>query len=331
MNDLQNISWQQIVAKYHPHRGRSIWQLVNTLTPYAGLWCLMAWSIHVSYGLTLALSVIAAGFLVRIFIIFHDCGHGSFFKSKKVNSFWGYMTGVLTFTPSAFWRHEHAIHHSHSGDLDKRGVGEVWTMTVQEYINAPRWTKIKYRLARNPFCLFIISPAILFLIIHRLPWGKFGSQGSKSVHLTNIGILIMAVAMSSLIGLKTYLLIQLPVLIIAASAGVWLFYVQHQFEGAYWDRDEKWDYVAAALKGSSFYRLPKVLQWFTGSIGFHHIHHLSPRIPNYYLEKCYQENSLFQQIQPITLLASFKSLKFRLWDEEHHQLVGFDYLKNSKV
>ena len=328
MNTPKNKSWQQIVAQYqHPDIRRSLWQLVNTLIPYAVLWYLMIRSLEVSYWLVLGLSILTAGFLVRIFIIFHDCSHGSFFRSKKVNNFWGYITGVLTFTPYAFWRHEHAIHHSHSSDLDHRGGGEVWTMTIEEYIQASRWTKIKYRLVRNPFCLFIIGPIILFFIVHRLPKKKFGPQGCKSVHATNLGILLMIAAMSFLIGLKAYLLIQLPVLMIAASAGVWLFYVQHQFEGVYWDRDENWDYVAAALKGSSFYKLPKVLQWFTGSIGFHHIHHLSPRIPNYYLEKCYKENPLFQQVQPITLIKSLKSLKFRLWDEAHHQLVGFDQLK----
>lgn len=325
-------NWQRIVAKYqNPQRARSIGQLLNTLIPYALLWYAMVKSLSISFWLMLPLAVIAAGLLVRIFIIFHDCGHGSFLKSQKANNFWGFITGILTFTPYQFWRHEHAVHHSHAGDLDHRGAGEVWTMTVKEYLKASRWTRLKYRLARNPFCLFIIGPPILFLIVHRIPATKSEAKGRRSVHLTNLGILFMVTALSLCLGFKTYLMIQLPVLMLAASAGVWLFYVQHQFEGVYWERHGKWDYVTEALKGSSFLKLPKVLQWFTGNIGFHHIHHLSPRIPNYFLEKCYKENPMFQKIKPITLLASFKSLTFRLWDEQHNRLVGFDYLKKLKL
>lgn len=323
-------NWRTIVAKYQtPQNSKSITQLLNTLLPYVLLWFVMAKLLTISFWLILPLLPIAAGLMVRGFIIFHDCGHGSFFKSQKANHFWGYLTGVLTFTPYQYWRHEHAVHHSHAGDLDHRGVGEVWTMTVNEYLSAPRWTRLRYRLTRNPICLFFIGPAILFLIVHRLP-RRAKDKNRLSVHLNNLGILIMAILISSLIGVKAYLLIQLPIIILAASAGVWLFYVQHQFEGVYWERNENWDYVTEALKGSSFYKLPKVLQWFTGNIGFHHIHHLSPRIPNYFLEKCYKENPLFQKIKPITLLTSLKSLQYRLWDEEHNRLVSFGYLKAFK-
>lgn len=327
-----NSSWQEIVAKYQtPKVSRSIWQLVNTLVPYGFLWYLMYLSLHVSYWLTLALAVVAGGFLVRIFIIFHDCGHGSFFKSLKANQFWGAVTGILTMTPYDYWRYEHAQHHAEAGNLDKRGFGDVWTLTVKEYLRSSRWTRIRYRFARNPLCLFIIGPSILFLIVHRIPGGKAGRRGRRSTHLTNLGVFMIALLISSAIGWKAYLLIQLPVVMIAASAGVWLFYVQHQFEGVYWERQKDWDYVTEALKGSSFYKLPKVLQWFTGSIGFHHIHHLSPRIPNYYLEKCYKENPLFQQIKPITFLTSLKSMTYRLWDEQNHRLVGFGYLRQLKI
>jgi omega-6 fatty acid desaturase (delta-12 desaturase) len=326
-------TWQKAVAQYsHPQRSRSIGQLLNTLIPYALLWVLMVKCLAVSYGLVLLLSVLAAGLMVRIFIIFHDCGHGAFFKSQKANNFWGYLTGVLTFTPYHYWRHSHAVHHSHAGDLDERGWGDVWTMTVDEYLKASRWVRLKYRLARNPICLFIIGPAILFLIVHRLPGKReAGKRGIQSVHATNLGILGLTVIMSRLIGLKAFLLIQLPALVMSASAGVWLFYVQHQFEGVYWERHAKWDYVTTALKGSSFLKLPRVLQWFTGSIGFHHIHHLCPRIPNYFLEHCYKAHPMFQSIKPITLITSFKALSFRLWDEQKHRLVGFDYLKQLKL
>ncbi len=326
-------TWQKVVAKYSsPQRSRSIGQLLNTLIPYALLWVVMVKCLAVSFWLMLPFSVLAAGFMVRIFIIFHDCGHGAFFKSQKANNFWGYVTGILTLTPYHHWTHSHAIHHSHAGDLDERGWGDVWTMTVEEYLKASRWVRIKYRLARNPFCLFIIGPTILFLIVHRVPGKKEeGERGRKSVHVTNLGILGLFVLMSSLIGLKAFLLIQLPIVVIMSTAGVWLFYVQHQFEGVYWERHTQWDYLTQALKGSSFLKLPKVLQWFTGNIGFHHIHHLCPRIPNYFLERCHEENPMFQQIKPITFLKSFKALAFRLWDEQHRRLVGFDYLRKLKV
>ena len=329
-NKLQNLPWQKMLAKYQsPHRAKSIWQLFNTLIPYAFLWYLMYLSLSVSYWLTLALAVFAAGFLVRVFIIFHDCGHGSFFKSLKWNNFWGFVTGILTLTPYDYWRRDHAQHHAQAGNLDERGFGDIWTLTVKEYLKSPLWIRIKYRFARNPICLFLIGPSILFFIIHRLP--NIRAKGRRGIHLTNLAILCVAAVMSSLIGWKAYLLIQIPIVMMAASAGVWLFYVQHQFEGVYWERTEGWDYVDEAIKGSSFYKLPRVLQWFTGSIGFHHIHHLCPRIPNYFLEKCYNEIPLLQQVKPITFLTSLKSITFRLWDEEHQRLVGFGYLKTLKL
>ncbi len=320
--------WVTLVAKYErPRLLKSIWQIVNTLVPYAVLWYLMYLSLRVSYWLTLALAILAAGFLVRTFIIFHDCVHGSFFKSLKANRVWGFLTGVLIFTAYAPWREEHNRHHMSSGNLDERGFGCVWTMTVAEYLQSSRLKRLGYRLLRNPLCLFTVIPPFLFLVLHRFPSNTTSDDVRREVHSTNLVITAVALGLVLLVGWKAYLLIQLPTITAAAIAGVWIFYVQHQFEGAYWQRQESWDYVTAALKGSSFYRLPKVLQWFTGNIGFHHIHHLSPRIPNYFLEKCYRENPLFQKIKPITLWSSFRSLAFRLWDEEHCRLVGFGYLK----
>jgi omega-6 fatty acid desaturase (delta-12 desaturase) len=327
---MTSLPWKTIVAKYQtPHLGRSIWQLINTLVPYAVVWYLMQKSLAISYWLTLALAVVAAGLVVRLFIIFHDCGHLSFFKSQKANRFWGFITGVLTFTPHDYWWHDHAEHHASSGNLDHRGIGDVWTMTVKEYTEASSQMRFFYRVFRHPLCLFIIGPAVMFIICRRIPSPRSGQKQVRSTHLNNLGIVIMGGAISLLIGWKAYLLIQLPVLMIAASLGVWLFYVQHQFEGVYWERQPGWDYVTEALQGSSYYKLPKVLQWFTGNIGFHHIHHLSPRIPNYFLERCYKENSLFQQIKPITLLSSFQSLKFRLWDEQNRRLISFRELKKA--
>jgi omega-6 fatty acid desaturase (delta-12 desaturase) len=320
--------WKEIVARYQkPSIGRATWQVVNTLVPYAALWCLMYYTLSVSWWLTISLAVMAGAILVRAFIIFHDCGHGSFFKSAVANHVLGAVTGVLTFTPFYHWRWEHAIHHSSSGDLDRRGTGDVWTLTVQEYLESSRWRRFAYRLARNPVVLFVLAPLYLFLIQQRVPSLKAPARERYSVYWTNLALGSMAAGLIAIFGLKAYLIIQLTALITAGSVGVWLFYVQHQFEGAYWERTEDWDYADAALKGSSFYKLPRILQWFSGNIGFHHIHHLSPRIPNYNLEKCHRTEPLFQGVKPVTLFSSFRSLTFRLWDEQQRKLVGFRHLR----
>ena len=314
-----------------PALKRALWQLLNTLLPYAALWYLMYLSLTISYWLTAGLALVASGFLVRVFILFHDCGHGSFFKSTKANNVLGFITGVLCFTPYYHWRWQHALHHASAGDLDRRGTGDVWTLTVEEYLNVSRWKRFAYRLARNPFVLFVLAPLFLFLVMQRIPSRKAGRRERNSVYLTNITLLALATGMGLLFGFKTYLLLQGGLLLAAGVAGVWLFYVQHQFEGVYWERSEKWDYATAALQGSSFYKLPKVLQWFSGNIGFHHIHHLSPRIPNYHLEKCHRAEPLFQTVRPVTLLSSLKSLTFRLWDEQRGRLVSFRALKNRRA
>jgi omega-6 fatty acid desaturase (delta-12 desaturase) len=325
-------AWKEVVAPYtKPAVWRAVWQIVNTLVPYAVLWYLMYLSLAVSYWLVIPLAVLAAGFLVRTFIIFHDCGHGSFFKSRTANHVLGAITGVLTFTPFYHWRWEHAIHHACAGDLDRRGTGDVWTLTVQEYLEASRWRRFAYRLARNPVILFVLAPLFLFLVMQRIPNLKAPSRERYSVYWTNLAIGTIAAGLIWVFGLKAYLIIQLTILTAAASAGVWLFYVQHQFEGVYWERGQGWDYAMAALKGSSFYKLPKVLQWFSGNIGFHHIHHLSPRIPNYHLQKCHEAEPLFQTVKPVTLLASFKAFTFRLWDEQRGRLVGYSQLRAARA
>jgi omega-6 fatty acid desaturase (delta-12 desaturase) len=240
-----------------------------------------------------------------------------------MNRFWGFWTGVLTFTPFHQWQRKHALHHATAGDLDRRGTGDVWTLTVEEYIAASRWKRLAYRLARNPAVLLVFGPFYLFVIEYRFPSRAGTKRERRGVHWTNGALLGIAVLMSLIVGIKVYLLIQLPVIAFSGVAGVWLFYVQHQFEDVYWERRENWDYLDAALQGSSFYRLPRVLQWFTGNIGFHHIHHLSPAIPNYNLEKCHKADPLFRQVKSITFGASLRSLRFRLWDEQRKQLVGF--------
>jgi acyl-lipid omega-6 desaturase (Delta-12 desaturase) len=326
-NKLINSCWKEVMDKYqHPSVIRSSWQVVNTLVPYFLLWYLISLSLDVSYWLVAGLIILAAGFLVRIFIILHDCGHGSFLKNRQAANCLGFIAGVLTFTPYYHWRWEHALHHGTSGDLDRRGTGDIWTLTVREYLEASRWKRCAYRLVRNPIVLLVVAPFYLFFLHQRIPSRQAPPRERHSVYWTNLAIVLVALVMSVLLGFKTYLIIQISIMMLAGSAGIWLFYVQHQFEGVYWEHHEHWDYVTAALQGSSFYKLPKILQWFTGNIGFHHIHHLGPRIPNYYLEKCYMEVPLFQTVRPITLLSSLKSLTLRLWDEQGKRLVGFRYL-----
>ena len=327
--DISN--WKEIVARYQkPSVARSVWQIVNTVVPYIGIWALMYVTVQISWWLTIPLAILAGGFMVRMFIIFHDCGHSAYFKSQKANHFVGAITGVLTFTPYYHWRWEHAIHQSSSGDLDRRGTGDVWTMTVQEYLESSRWKKFSYRLARNPFILFVLAPLALFLVLQRVPKFRAPTRERYSVYWTNLALGAMAAGLIWIFGLKAYLIIQITVLMAAGSAGVWLFYVQHQFEGVYWERADDWDYAQAALQGSSFYKLPKILQWFSGNIGFHHIHHLSPRIPNYHLEKCHKAEPLFQTVKPVTLFGSLKSFTFRLWDEQQRKLVGYRHLRTVR-
>lgn len=330
--NLPSISeWKAIVAEYtQASTPRAIWQLINTLVPYAVGWYLLYLSLSVSYWLTLLIAAIMGGLVVRLFIIFHDCGHGSFFPSKRANDIVGFITGVITFTPYAHWRWEHALHHQTSGDLDRRGTGDIWTLTVQEYIESSRWRRFAYRLARNPVVLFVLAPMGLFLLYQRVPNKKAPERERRSVWLTTFSIIAVGAIMSYFLGFWTYFCLQLLIVGISGAAGVWMFYVQHQFEDVYWERRDEWDYTAAAIEGSSFYKLPKVLQWFTGNIGFHHIHHLSSRIPNYNLERCHHSNPLFSEVKPITMLTSLRSMSLRLWDEQQKKLVGYKRLREVR-
>jgi acyl-lipid omega-6 desaturase (Delta-12 desaturase) len=316
--------WRQITARYqNPDWRRSAWQIVNSFGPYIALWYLMYRSLAVSYLLTLALSVLAAGFMVRTFIIFHDCGHGSFFKSSRANTIVGILSGLVTFTPYFQWRHDHAIHHATAGDLDRRGVGDVWTVTVTEYQAMPLWKRLAYRAFRNPLFMFGFGPTISFVFAQRFPKNTDGPRERASIYWTDLALLGIVTALCLTMGWRAYWLIQTPVMVIGGAVGVWLFYVQHQFPGVRWEHHPLWDYTMAGMEGSSFYKLPKVLQWFTGNIGFHHIHHLNAKIPNYLLEKCHVENPPLQAVQPLTLLTSLRALRLRLWDEEHRTLVGY--------
>ena len=322
--------WIKVVRKYnYPDLKKSIWQIINSLVPYVVLWFLMYMSLQVSYLLTLALAIPAAGFLVRLFIIFHDCGHGSFFKSRKTNKIIGSILGSLAFTPYVPWHADHAIHHSSVGNLDKRGKGDVMTLTVEEYESLPRGKKLYYRLYRHPAIMFGIAPVLLFVLWFRIPRRSMSRPVRNNILLTNLYIAILAAGLILLMGWKAYLMIQLPVIYLASVAGVWLFYIQHQFEGVVWSRSEEWDYTKMALEGSSYLKFPRLLQWFSGNIGFHHVHHLSPKIPNYKLEKCHRENSIFQAVKPVTFHPSIRAIALRLWDEKIQKLISLRHYRRA--
>ncbi len=327
-NDAVETDLKKTIALFsRPDRRRSISQLINSVLPYLATVTLMYYSLAISYWLTLLLAIPAAGFLVRIFIIFHDCGHGSFFKSHKANTIVGYLTGILTFVPYHEWRFNHARHHATCSDLDRRGLGDVWTLTTREYLALPPFRKLMYRLYRNPLIMFGLGPIWIFLLGNRYPPREAKPREKRSVWLTNLGLLILIGSLSFFIGIKDYLLIQLPVIFLAGVAGIWLFYVQHQYEDVYWSRHEEWDFQDAALKGSSFYKLPRILQWFSGNIGFHHIHHLNARIPNYNLPRLHTQVSLFREVKPLNFRTSLRSLRFRLYDEDLGRMIGFRELK----
>jgi len=326
----EKIRWQGIVAKYaFPNTWRSIWQVFNSVVPFIVMWYFMYRALEVGYWLTLILSVLAAGFMMRMFILFHDCCHGSFLKTQKANDRMGLLLGVLVWTPYYQWKHEHAIHHATAADLDRRGIGDVYTMTVEEYLAAPWWKKVGYRIMRSPMILFTIGSFLVFTVTHRFWRPGAGKRERSSVIWTNLALAAVIGWIMLKIGWAAFLLVQVPILLIACSTGVWLFYVQHNFDPSYWERHENWQFFKAGMDGSSFYKLPRVLQWFTGNIGFHHIHHLSPKIPNYKLEKCHKENPIFQ-IEPLTFSKSLKSLFYRLWDEKQKMLVGWSALKKYR-
>jgi omega-6 fatty acid desaturase (delta-12 desaturase) len=322
--------WYKGLAKYEkPNLKKAVFQLLNTLVPYFLLWAAMIWMLRagLSYWLTVPLCVLAAGMQVRIFIFFHDCGHGSFLPSKRANTIMGYICGILTFTPYEDWRLPHAGHHASTGDLDRRGKGDVWTMTVEEFLEAPKFTQIIYRFFRNPIILFVFGPPIMFLAVHRFPHRRSGKRERQSVLITNLALLGLMILSYFTIGLGTFLMIQLPMMTLAGTIGLWLFYVQHQYEGVYWEDHQDWNPISAALDGSSYYKLPKVLQWFSGNIGLHHIHHLRPRIPNYNLQQCYDEIPELQIEEPLTLGRSLTCWKLNLWDDEKKALVTFRAIK----
>jgi omega-6 fatty acid desaturase (delta-12 desaturase) len=306
---------------------QSIWQIINTLGPFIILWYLAYISLSVSYWLALIPAVFAAGFLTRIFIIFHDCTHHSFFKDRRANRIVGTIMGVLTLFPFDQWGHEHSVHHATSGNLDKRGTGDIWTLTVDEYLAAPFKLRFAYRFYRNPLVMFGLGPIYVFLLKNRFNRKGARKKEKNNTYLTNALIVVLAALLCLAVGWQSFLLVQGSIFMISGSIGIWLFYVQHTFEDSYFEENEEWEYVLAAVEGSSFYKLPKLMQFLTGNIGYHHVHHLSPRVPNYKLEMAHNNTQPLENVPTITLATSLSSLRFRLWDEESKNFVGFKDIK----
>lgn len=324
-------AWREIVRRYQtPSTWRSVVQLCTTLGPLLLVFGLMYGLSRLSYWYALPVAVVAAGFLIRTFIIMHDCGHGSFFRSRRANDIVGFITGVLTLTPYVQWRRDHAIHHATSGHLEERGFGDIATLTVREYLGLSRWRRFCYRVYRNPLILLGVGP-IALMLRHRLHNPK--SAGRKeiiNVYATNATILLLFTVASLVVGPWKVLSLYGPAMFIAAAAGIWLFYVQHQFEDTYWAAGGEWDYAVAAVDGSSFYRLPRVLDWITGSIGFHHVHHLSPKIPNYNLRRCHDENPVFQRARVLTMWESVRTFSLKVFDEERKRLISWRELRHLR-
>jgi acyl-lipid omega-6 desaturase (Delta-12 desaturase) len=333
MSDGIKHSWRQITARYaQPDRRRAFLQLLNTALPFLALLAGMTWALEIGAWWALALAVPAAGLLLRLFMIQHDCGHGSFFRARWANDLVGRAIGVLTLTPYVYWRRAHNSHHAGSGNLDRRGEGAITTLTVREYLALPLWRRLAYRAYRHPLVLFGIGPAYQFLLRHRVPTGHPLREWRDWLSILGTNLALGAViAGAFLLGIDLFLIGYLPVMLLAASIGVWLFHVQHQFEDAYWEQGASWSYHAAAIEGSSFYDLPGVLRWATAHIGLHHIHHLASRIPNYRLKECFEQNPTLQRAKRLTLWSSLKCARLSLWDEEARKLVPFGALRRLAV
>jgi omega-6 fatty acid desaturase (delta-12 desaturase) len=326
------VFWRETLAPYaQPRLGRSLVDLASSVLPYLVLSLAMYETLGISYLLTLAIAIPAAGFLVRTFILFHDCSHGSFLVSRKANLWLGTALGLLVYSPFLRWRHDHAIHHATSGDLDRRGGGDVRTLTVNEYLALGPRARLGYRVFRHPAVMFGIGPIVALLVGPRLVSRSARPRMRRSVIGTNIALAVLVAGLCWLIGWRDYLLVQAPTVLLAGSAGIWLFYVQHQFEDAYWESAEDWSYADAALRGSSYLKLPKVLQFFSGNIGLHHVHHLSARIPNYNLQRAHDENPIFHDVPMLSMRDGLRSVRFKLWDEDRRRLVTFAEARQARA
>lgn len=324
-------NWQKVVRQYmKPSEAKSYWQIANSFIPFYTSWILAYWVYQYSIVLTFLVALAASAFLLRIFVVMHDCGHSSFFKSKAKNNFWGFFAGVATFSPYLQWSKAHKIHHKTSGNLDQRGVGDIDLLTVEEYQKLNFLGKLKYRAVRSPLIFLFVGSVFVFVFQHRFTQKGNSPAENRSVYLTNLSILLFAIFVSYFCGLKFYLFYQFSVVFISATMGLFLFYVQHQYEDVYWRKAQDWNFFEASMKGSSFLQLPKVLQWMTGNIGYHHIHHLCSSIPNYNLEKAYKENPMFHNCTTIGIKESFRCLFLNLYDLNTGKLISFREYKNRK-
>jgi omega-6 fatty acid desaturase (delta-12 desaturase) len=316
--------WHDTLAPYaQPRLGRSVIEVATSVVPYLALSVLIYATLGVSILLTLALAIPTAGFLVRTFIVFHDCGHGSMLPSKRANAYLGAFTGLLVLAPFTRWRHDHAVHHATSGDLERRGVGDVPTLTVAEYRARSQRGRLAYRIFRNPLVMFGVGPVFAMIIGPRLVAKGARPRMRNSVLATDAALAAIVAALCLLIGWQQFLLAWAPSAMLAGSVGIWLFYVQHQFEDAYWQNADDWTYAEAGLRGSSYLRLPKVLQFFTGNIGLHHVHHLNARIPNYNLQAAHDANPIFQSVPTLSLWDGLRAVRLKLWDEGSGKMVTF--------
>jgi omega-6 fatty acid desaturase (delta-12 desaturase) len=323
--------WVASLAPYSkPDVKRSVRCLLTSVVPYLALWPALYYLLNVSYALAILVAIPASGFLVRTFIVFHDCGHGSFLPSKRANRLVGVITGLLVYNAYFAWKHEHAGHHASSGDLDRRGVGDIDTWTVAEYQSKPILSRLGYRLIRSPFVMFTVGPLWALAFQPRLVPLRARRRVRRSHLFTNVGVVAMVAALVWVLGWRAFLEIQLLVVLLAGGAGIWLFFVQHQFEDAYWTRSAEWSYADAALKGSTHLRLPKVLQFFSGNIGLHHVHHLNPRIPNYNLQRAHDENPFLQEAPTISFWQGIRSVNLKLIDERSGRLVSFAQARRSR-
>jgi acyl-lipid omega-6 desaturase (Delta-12 desaturase) len=316
--------WRDALAPFaQPNLGRSLRDLATSVVPYLILLVLMYLAVHRSVLLALALSVPAAGFLLRTFIVFHDCAHGSFLPSKRANAWLGTALGLVVYESFLSWRHSHAVHHATAGDLDRRGVGDVHTLTVAEYRDSSWRRRLSYRLFRNPLVMFGLGPVYALILHPRVVRRSARPRIRRSVMATNVALAAVVAALCWSVGWREFLLVQAPALLLAGAAGVWLFYVQHQFEDTYWQSAEDWSYAEAALRGSSHLKLPRLLQFFSGNIGLHHVHHLSAKVPNYNLQRAHDENPIFHDVPTLSLWDGLRAVRLKLWDEGRGRLVTF--------
>ena len=329
----ERVAWDKLLAPYKKADDRAAWfQLSTTFLGYVVLWVAMFHSLKIGYWLTFLIGMITAGFSTRLFIFQHDCGHGSFFRSQKLNNIVGSVLGVITFFPYAYWRRTHAIHHATAGNLDRREFGDIQTLTVKEYLELGFWGRLGYRLYRNPLVLMVIGPFYQFVLKHRLPWNtpRAWKKEWASVLWSDAALLLVLGPFILTGNFLAFVAVQMTIIGISGAIGIWLFYVQHQFEDTYWRGQKEWSFIRAGLEGSSYYDLPQILHWFTGNIGYHHIHHLSSRIPNYHLRKCQEEVPEVGQVTRLKLWESFRCAKLKLWDEQSQRLVGWKFLREMR-